>query len=92
MKRARPATVVQPELVEDDDFGTSESAPPEETETVIVARGIIIGPHPTETRVLRMGEDGKPVLTPTGSRDGLRTPGAWKWPIRSRTLEDGPEA
>jgi hypothetical protein len=65
MKRApRPTTVVHPELVEDDDFGTSEPAPLEETETVIVSRGIILAPHPTETRVLRMGEDGKPVLTP----------------------------
>jgi hypothetical protein len=63
---ARPVAVVQPELVDDDnDFGTAETAPAEETETVIVSRGIILAPHPTETKFLRMDEiTGKPVHTP----------------------------
>lgn len=38
----------------------------EELETVIVARGrTVLSPHPSKTRIVREGEDGKPVRAPT---------------------------
>jgi hypothetical protein len=53
----RPAAAVQPELIEDDEPRTSEPAL-EETETVIVSRGVIWWPHPTEKKLTGRNEDG----------------------------------
>jgi len=62
-RKARTAAVIDPELLDDDVLNTPP--PSEEMETVIVSpRGVIWGPHPTLRRVVRLGEDGKPVYAP----------------------------
>jgi hypothetical protein len=63
-KARTAAVVVDPELLDDDD-ALNTPPPSEEMETVIVSpRGVIWGPHPTLKRVVRLGEDGKPVMAP----------------------------
>jgi hypothetical protein len=55
-KAPRPVTVL-PEVIDDEGFPTDVVAT-EETMTVVVARGVIWDPHPTETKITGRNEDG----------------------------------
>jgi hypothetical protein len=62
--RNKKVAAVMPELLEDNDVLNCDPQS-EEMETVIVSpRGVFYLPHPTEKRVTRLGEDGKPLYAP----------------------------